>query len=126
MIAMTHSTSSHGRRTTRVLRSILYLTLILCTATAASAQEFGRIQEQVAAGTAYRVFARPGDATVQVVVVADDGSGVYEVAADTDLGGALSRALKASRFKGGAGETLDLVAPAASGPSDSGAPPAPS
>lgn len=57
-----------------------------CVSTPAAAQEIGRVQDQIAAGTAYRVFARPGDATVQVVVVADQGSGVYEVASDTDLG----------------------------------------
>lgn len=57
---------------------------VLCPA--ASAQEFGRMSEQIASGTSYRIFARPGDATVQVVVVSDRGSGVYEVPPETDLG----------------------------------------
>ncbi|MEX0600894.1 MAG: hypothetical protein WD205_09645, partial [Rhodothermales bacterium] len=73
------------------------LCTVLCIGTTASAQEFGRMNDQVASGTSYRIFARPGDATVQVVVVASEGSGVYEVAPDTDLGAlvALSGGLEA-------------------------------
>lgn len=81
---------------------VLAVSLALSLSTTASAQEFGRMNDQIASGTSYRVFARPGDATVQVVVVADQGSGVYEVAPDTDLGAlvALSGGLESERTAG--------------------------
>jgi len=48
--------------------------------------EFGRINDIVASGTLYHVFARPGDATVQIMVIgAEEGSGIYEVTEGTDL-----------------------------------------
>jgi len=49
----------------------------------AHAQQFGDIRTE---GTSYRVFARPGENTVQVYVLGDLGQpGVYSVGADTEL-----------------------------------------
>ncbi len=48
---------------------------------------FGRVGDFTAAGTSYHVFARPGEATVQVMVLSSGGAGgIYEVGVGTDLG----------------------------------------
>lgn len=50
----------------------------------AQAQEFGRLGDIQTSGTSYYVFARPGEATVQVLVLGP-GGGIYEVGAETRL-----------------------------------------
>ncbi len=50
----------------------------------ALAQEFGRVGDVESAGTAYFVYARPGDRTVQVLVVGQ-GAGIYELSEGTTL-----------------------------------------
>ena len=50
------------------------------------AQEFDRLGDITSSGTSYHVFARSGEATVQVLVLGDGGSsGIYEVGEGTDL-----------------------------------------
>ncbi|RMF58362.1 MAG: hypothetical protein D6746_09840 [Bacteroidetes bacterium] len=64
---------------------LVFLVLML-VAVPASAQEFGRHNRITASGTAYHVFAEPGQATIQVQVVGAVSAGIYEVSAGTDLG----------------------------------------
>ncbi|HMB93799.1 MAG TPA: hypothetical protein VKP65_23300 [Rhodothermales bacterium] len=56
----------------------------LLVALPVQAQELGRLGDVQATGTSYHVFARPGEATVQVLVVGSSG-GIYELGADTRL-----------------------------------------
>lgn len=67
---------------------VVAILLVLGFAQAGLAQEFGRTQELLEGNnqTAYFVFARPGEATIQVHVMGAGGSGVYEVSEETDLG----------------------------------------
>ena len=53
-------------RTAFVVLSVSLSALVVCPE--AQAQEFGRVGDFVAGGTAYSIFARPGEATVQVLV----------------------------------------------------------
>ncbi len=65
----------------RVLLLLCFLPLSL------HAQTVGRVGNITTDGTAYHVFARPGEATVQVLVLGGVSSpGLYEVGAGTDLG----------------------------------------
>jgi len=51
------------------------------------AQEFGRINSIIAEGVSYHVFAQPGEATVQVLVLGSVSSpGIYEIGISVDLG----------------------------------------
>ena len=50
----------------------------------AQAQEIGRVGDIETAGTSYHVFARPGEATVQILVLGD-GGGIYKIGAETKL-----------------------------------------
>ena len=50
------------------------------------AQDFGRVGKMLSQGTSYHVFAKPGEATVQVLVLGSVGAaGVYEVGVGTEL-----------------------------------------
>jgi hypothetical protein len=62
----------------------LVLPFLLLTGTA-QAQEFGRADEMTSDGTAYHVYARTGEATIQVVVLGAVNSGIYEIGANTSL-----------------------------------------
>lgn len=69
------------------MKPLRCLLLLLFLAPAAHAQTVGRVGNITAEGTAYHVFARPGEATVQVLVLGGVSSpGLYEVGAGTDLG----------------------------------------
>lgn len=58
-----------------------------------SAQTFGRVGEIQNIGTSYHVFARPGQATIQVIVLGDlNAPGIYEIGVGTDLGTLLALA----------------------------------
>lgn len=64
----------------------------LCTATLtavflaapAFGQEYGRLGDIQYSGTSYHIFARPGEATVQVIVMGA-GGGIYEIGENTRL-----------------------------------------
>lgn len=58
--------------------------LVLGIVLPCQAQTFGRVGDIEARGTAYHVYARPGDATVQVLVMGI-GGGIYEVTDGTRL-----------------------------------------
>lgn len=49
-------------------------------------QAIGRVGSVNAQGTAYKVFAEPAEATVQVLVLGGVSSGIYEIGVGTDLG----------------------------------------
>ena len=68
------------------MRTSLFLcgALILGFVLPLRAQTFGRLGDIESQGTAYHVYARPGDATVQVLVMGL-GSGIYEVSSGTRL-----------------------------------------
>lgn len=63
---------------------VLMCALSMCVVMPSVGQTFGRVGEVDARGTAYHVYARPGDATVQVLVMGL-GGGVYEVTDGTRL-----------------------------------------
>lgn len=69
---------------------MLHKSVICCLLAAAvavsegRAQEFGRVGDIETRGTSYYVFARPGDATVQVLVMGL-GGGIYEISNGTRL-----------------------------------------
>lgn len=65
------------------LRTLL-VAMAMLIAWPIQAQEFGRVGDVEAVGTSYHVFTRPGEATVQVLVLGA-GGGIYEVAADTEI-----------------------------------------
>lgn len=71
-------------------RSYLLLcafTLAFTATLPAQAQTFGRVGTVIAEGSAYHVFAKPGEATVQIQVLGNvKFPGIYEVGAGTDLG----------------------------------------
>ncbi len=80
-------------------RSILFIGLLLPLAgTAAQAQVVGRLGDVQASGVSYHTYARPGEATVQILVLGDVPSGIYEIAAETRLDEFLA-------LMGGAGDT---------------------
>ena len=64
--------------------TILVCALSLWDVTPSMGQTFGRVGEIEARGTAYHVYARPGDATVQILVMGLAG-GIYEVTDGTRL-----------------------------------------
>ena len=49
------------------------------------AQEFKRLDDISSSGTSYRVFAKKGEATIQVMLVGGTASGIYEIGTDIDL-----------------------------------------
>lgn len=52
----------------------------------AQEQEFGGVSDLETQGTAYYVFARPGEATMQILVLGSIGSpGIYQVRVETEL-----------------------------------------
>ena len=57
--------------------------LILLAATPALAQR--NPTDVIAQGTSYHVFAQPGEATIEVLVLGDASSGIYVVGSGTDL-----------------------------------------
>lgn len=66
-------------------RSVILMCVVsLCVAAPTAAQTFGRVGDIEARGTSYHVYARPGDATVQVLVMGL-GGGIYEVTDGTRL-----------------------------------------
>jgi len=66
---------------------------VIISASPIRAQEFGRINNVIAEGTSYHVFAQPGEATVQVLVLGSVGApGVYEIGISVDLGQLLALA----------------------------------
>lgn len=58
-------------------------TLILLGAAPVLAQR--NPTDVISQGTAYRVYAQPGEATIEVLVLGDASSGIYVVGATTDL-----------------------------------------
>ena len=64
--------------------TILLCAVSLCIVTPSMGQTFGRVGDIEAIGTAYHVYARPGDATVQILVMGING-GIYEVTDGTRL-----------------------------------------
>ena len=69
-------------------RLLLYACLLAFTATLpVQAQTFGRVGTMIVEGSSYHVFAKPGEATVQVQVLGNVRfPGIYEVGVGTDLG----------------------------------------
>lgn len=68
-----------------VFRNVgLSCVLFLSVALPSQAQTFGRVGDIESRGTSYHVYARPGDATVQVLVMGF-GGGIYEVTDGTRL-----------------------------------------
>lgn len=68
-----------------VFRSLSTAALLaVFIAAPATAQEFGRLGDIQFSGTSYHVFARPGEATVQVIVMGA-GGGIYEIGENTRL-----------------------------------------
>ena len=65
--------------------SFFLLVMGVLLALPVQAQELGRLGDVQASGTSYHVFARPGEATVQVLVYGNSGGGIYEVGAETKL-----------------------------------------
>lgn len=59
---------------------------------AASAQVLGTPTEVTATSVSYHVFARPGEATIQVLVMGDASGGVYVVGTSTNMGELLALA----------------------------------
>ena len=49
------------------------------------AQEFKRFDNINAEGVSYHIFAKQGEATVQILVLGSMGSGIYEVGVGTEL-----------------------------------------
>lgn len=65
-----------------------------------------RFSEYEVSGTSYRVFARPGQNTIQVLVIGNGGqSGLYKIGADTDL----ARLLALSGGASGGGRTETTI-----------------
>lgn len=67
-----------------VRNTIVLCALSLFVVMPSAGQTFGRVGEIDARGTAYHVYARPGDATVQILVMGVNG-GIYEVTDGTRL-----------------------------------------
>jgi len=68
--------------------SALVLVLLvagLAAPTPAQAQFTGSPQEMISQGTSYRIFARPGEATIRVQVLGDIGAGIYMLSPRTTL-----------------------------------------
>lgn len=59
--------------------------LPLAAGTPAMAQNLSNPMDVTASGTAYRIFAQPGEPTVQVLVLGDGATGMYVVGASTSL-----------------------------------------
>lgn len=51
----------------------------------AQQQQFGGISNKITQGTSYHIFATPGEATVEVLVLGGTGQGIYIVGAGTTL-----------------------------------------
>ncbi len=49
------------------------------------AQEFNRFDNMRAEGTSYHIFAKRGEATIQILVLGSTGSGIYEVGVGIEL-----------------------------------------
>ena len=63
----------------------LFIVFILCMSPV-SAQEFKRLEDINSTGTAYNIFAKEGEATLQVLVLGNLGaSGIYEIGANIEL-----------------------------------------
>lgn len=62
----------------------VWLFLALGCAPFVSAQDFAGLGEVEAGGTAYYTFVRPGEATIQVLVVGS-GGGIYEIGRNTRM-----------------------------------------
>lgn len=61
--------------------------LTLSMGSPVQAQDFAGISTRLTTGTSYHIFAKEGEATLQVLVLGSVGSpGVYEVGVATDLG----------------------------------------
>jgi hypothetical protein len=67
-----------------LFRSVLCL-LAFSTAVPAQAQVLTNPTDVTASGTAYRIFAQPGEPTVQVLVLGQGATGMYVVGAETSL-----------------------------------------
>lgn len=75
------SSSSYMRLSSSLLAGLL----VLSTAGLAHAQVLGNPTDVTASGTAYRIFAQPGEPTVQVLVLGEGATGMYVVGAGTSL-----------------------------------------
>lgn len=69
----------------RLSLSGLVCLLALSVANPVQAQVLGNPTDVTASGTAYRIFAQPGEPTVQVLVLGDGATGMYVVGAGTSL-----------------------------------------
>ena len=68
-----------------LLLFLVNLCLLLLTPTS-NAQEFKRLEDINSTGTSYNIFAKQGEATLQVLVLGNIGSsGVYEIGAGIEL-----------------------------------------
>lgn len=65
-----------------VLASVL---VGLMVPSAYAQQQFGGISNKITQGTSYHIFADPGEATVEVLVLGGSGQGIYIVGAGTRL-----------------------------------------
>lgn len=75
-----------------VVLSVLLCTLSVAAPPAARAQVLGTPTEVTASGVSYHIFSRPGEATIQVLVMGDASGGVYVVGASTTMGELLALA----------------------------------
>ncbi len=77
-MSLEHRTTAH--RSASRLMGVLLGGILLMNVMPAKAQEFKRLDTITATGTAFRVFAKEGEATVQVLVIGSVPSpGLYEV-----------------------------------------------
>jgi hypothetical protein len=68
----------------RLLFIAVLVAPLLASAPTASAQ-FGAPTEVISQGTSYRIFTRPGEATIRVQVLGEVGSGIYVIGSSTTL-----------------------------------------
>lgn len=69
----------------KLCTAVLLVCLAISATPDAHAQFLGNPQDVIAAGTSYRIFARPGESLVRVQVLGDVGSGIYVVGSETTL-----------------------------------------
>lgn len=70
------------------MRTSLYsllLLLLLCAGPVAEAQRVSNPSDVVSSGTSYRIFAQPGEPTIQVLVLGDASAGLYVIGTNTTL-----------------------------------------
>ena len=63
----------------------LLLCILALVPASALAQVLGNPLDVTSSGTSYRVFAQPGEPTVEILVLGEGATGMYVVGSDTDL-----------------------------------------